>query len=279
MITVIALTWNDEVQIENLLKSIHGWADQIIVIDSESNDATHEICLKYHVEFYTNKFVNQAIQFNWALDNVKINNEWVLRLDSDECLSSELKQEISESIQDPNYKSVSAYSINRKIIFMGTWLRYGRVYPQYLVRLFRFGCARYEERTEEHMIVVGQTRRLQNTFYEDNKKNNLRYFMDKHLSTAEGEVAEETAQRNLIDGVAPKMFGSKEERTRWLKINVYYRVPLFLRSFLYFLSRYILFLGFLDGKAGLIFNVLQGFWYRFYIDARLYEDHKLRGKK
>lgn len=275
MITVIALTWNDEIQIENLLKSVHGWANQIIVIDSHSTDATREICEKYDVEFYVRDFVNQAVQFNWALDNIQINNEWVLRLDSDECLSNELKQEISSAILENN--GVSAYYINRKIIFMGKWLRHGRVFPQYLVRLFRRGCARYEERTEEHMVVDGQTKQLTQTFYEDNKKNNLRYFIEKHLVTAEGEVAEEMAIRNLSDGVMPRLFGSKEERTRWLKIKIYYRVPLFLRSLAYFIFRYIIFFGFLDGKAGLIFNVLQAFWYRFYIDARLYENQIAKG--
>jgi glycosyltransferase involved in cell wall biosynthesis len=276
MITVIILTWNDEVQIENLLKSIHGWTNQIIVVDSNSTDATRDICLKYDVEFYTHSFINQAVQFNWALDNLKISSEWVLRLDSDESISRELKEEIIYTITNPEFQNISAYYINRKIIFMGRWLRHGRVYPQYLVRLFRYGYAKYEERTEEHMVVNGLTRKLKNTFSEDNKKNNLKYFTEKHLITAEGEVAEEMKIKQLKDGIDPKLFGSNEERTRWLKVKLYYKIPIFLRSLIYFIYRYIIYMGFLDGKPGLIFNVLQAFWYRFYIDARLYENHIIK---
>ncbi|MEO0183439.1 MAG: glycosyltransferase family 2 protein, partial [candidate division WOR-3 bacterium] len=76
-----------------------------------------------------------------------------------------------------------------------------------------------------------------------------------------------------IDTVAD-IKGSKTEKKRWLKERIYNRLPLFLRAFLYYIYRYVLKLGFLDGKEGLIFHFLQGFWYRFLVDAKIYEIEK-----
>jgi hypothetical protein len=149
------------------------------------------------------------------------------------------------------------------------------MYPHYIVRLFKKGRARYEERTEEHLIVDGPIAYLESEFLEDNKKNGLDYFTEKHLATARGELQEildnESGPGRANPAIEPNLFGAKVHRTRWLKENVYSRTPLFVRPFFYFLYRYVLCLGFLDGKPGLIFHVLQGFWYRFYIDAKVYE--------
>lgn len=276
MISVIILTFNDECQIANCLESIKDLADEIIVIDSFSTDRTVEICESYGARVYQNPFINQAIQFNWALDNVPIKNDWILRLDSDEILPGKLREEIRERLAAN--EDYAAYALNRRMIWMGRWLRWGRMYPHYIVRLFRKGKARYEERTEEHLIVDGKIGRMKNDFMENNRKNNLDYFTEKHLATARGELREILAQeRNELDeSIEPKLFGPKVNRTRWLKLHVYSRMPLFIRPFLYFFYRYFILLGFLDGKPGLIFHVLQGFWYRFYIDAKVYEERLKR---
>jgi len=146
------------------------------------------------------------------------------------------------------------------------------MYPHYILRLFKLGCARYEERTEEHLVLAGEAGYLRNDFLEDNRKNTLDYFTEKHLKTAAGEVAEILSEVKEGDAIAPKLLAPKVNRTRWLKLRLYNRCPLFVRGLFYFLYRYVLCLGFLDGRPGLIFHVLQGFWYRFYIDARLYEE-------
>ena len=273
MISVIILTYNDEVQIRNCLESVKDLTDDIIVIDSFSKDRTLEICREYGAKVHQNPFVNQAIQFNWALDNVPIKYDWIVRLDSDEMVPDKLKAEMLARVgSEPG---IAAYSLNRRMYWMGRWLRWGRMYPHHIVRLFRKGSARYEERTEEHLIVDGATGAMKNDFLEDNKKNSLDYFTEKHLATARGELAEiqaaeagRLAESQAIEG---KLIGAKVNRTRWLKEKVYARTPLFVRPFLYFFYRYVLCLGFLDGVPGLTFHILQGFWYRFYIDAKVYE--------
>ena len=265
MISIILLTFNDELNIRNTLESIKDLSNDIIIIDSYSNDRTEKICSEYNVSFYKNEFINQAIQFNWALDNLKIKNEWVLRLDSDEVLTEKIKSEIISKTSKKN--DIYGYYMNRKMFWMGKWLKFGRMYPHYILRLFKKGYARYEEKTEEHLLVTGKTEKLDNFFYEDNKKNNLRYFTEKHLNTADGELNEILSQKENNDGVSPNLFGNKVERTRWLKLKIFNKTPLFIRSLNYFIYRYFICLGFLDGKPGLIFHFLQGFWYRFYIDS------------
>lgn len=276
MISVIILTYNDEIQIGNCLASIRGLSNDVIIVDSESTDRTIEICKQYGARVYQNPFVNQALQFNWALDNVSIKNDWVLRLDSDEVVPEKLKSEmLSRLASDEQFV---AYYLNRRMYWMNHWLRYGRMYPHYIARLFRKGFARYEEKTEEHLIVDGEIGYMKNDFLEDNKKNDLDYFTEKHLDTARGELKEilEKESRGLGEkpSIEGKLLGAKVHRTRWLKEKVYARTPLFIRPFLYFFYRYFMCLGFLDGLPGLTWHILQGFWYRFYIDAKVYEARK-----
>lgn len=273
MISIILLTYQDEIQIENCLRSIADLSDDIIVVDSFSTDRTLDICRQYGARIYQNPFVNQAVQFNWALDTIPLKYDWVLRLDSDEMVPHRLKAELRARLtQDEGF---TAYYLNRRMYWMGRWLRHGRMYPHFIVRLFRKGKARYEEKTEEHLIVDGSIGYMKADFLEDNKKNHLDYFTEKHLATARGElkeIVEERADQTQADvAIAPKLFGAKVHRTRWLKEKIYSRTPLFVRPFLYFFYRYFACLGFLDGVPGLIFHVLQGFWYRFYIDSKVYE--------
>lgn len=277
MISIIVLTYNDQVNIRATLESISDFSNDIIIIDSYSTDNTKSICDEYGCRFYQNKFINQAIQFNWVLDNVRIKYNWILRLDSDEVLTNALKKEILFEIKN-NKKNFSGFYINRKMIWMGKWLKYGRMYPHFILRLFMKGKGRYEEKTEEHIILEGKSKYLKENFYEDNKKNNLRYFTEKHLSTAEGEVDEILLNSNSYNEIESSFFGKKIERTRWLKKNIYNKFPLGFRALFYFIYRYVFCLGFLDGKPGLIWHVLQAFWYRFYIDSLLHEK-KIKNKK
>lgn len=272
MISIIILTYNDEVQIINTLRSVQDLSDDIIIVDSFSTDATLDICKRQGCRIFQNPFVNQAIQFNWALDHVELKYDWILRLDSDEVVPEKLRDEILKRVgTEPG---VAAYALNRRMYWMGRWLRHGRMYPHYIVRLFLKGSARYEERTEEHLVVHGEINRMKNDFLECNKKNDLDYFTEKHLATARGELEEimrgvdSSADKQSI---RPDLFGDKFARTRWLKEKIYARIPLFVRPFLYFFYRYFVCLGFLDGRPGLIWHVLQGFWYRFYIDSKVYE--------
>ena len=277
-LSLTILTYNEEIHIGRLLKNIADWADEIFIVDSFSTDKTLEIAKKYDCKIFQHKFENQAQQFNWALDNLKIKNDWILRLDADEYLTEELKEEIHQTLintykrlidadnisinQQNQYKSavINGYYIKRRVYFMGRWIKHGAYYPIWFLRLFRKGKGRSEQRAmDEHIVLLeGKSRKLKNDFIDDNKKG-LMDWTAKHNNYSSREVLA------AISG----NFGIKKKK-------FYYRLPLFCRACLYFCYRYFLRLGFLDGKEGLIFHFLQAFWYRFLVDAKIYEYKKCK---
>jgi glycosyltransferase involved in cell wall biosynthesis len=276
-ISLIVLTYNEEINIEHTLESVKDWVGEIIIVDSFSTDRTLEICKKYTEKIYQHPFENQAKQFNWALDNVPIAQEWILRLDSDEMITPELASELSEAL--PTLPAdVTGLYMKRRVYFMGRWMKHGDYYPMWFLRIFRKGRGRYEEVTEEHIVLSeGRSIRLKNDFIDYNRKG-LTFWVDKHNHWAIGEMMDTMAAMGLAKmpkgTVKPSLFGRQEQRTRWLKTRIYARGPLFTRAFLYFVYRYFIRFGFLDGKEGLIFHFMQGFWYRFLVDAKIYEARK-----
>ena len=273
-ISVIILTHNEELNIGNCLKSVADWANEIIIVDSFSNDKTLEIVKKYTNKIAQRKFINQAEQFNWALDNLEIKNDWILRLDADEYLTEELKREIAEVLPGTSSETAGFY-IKRRVYFLGRFIKYGGYYPTWLLRLFKKGKARSEERKmDEHLVLLeGKAERLKNDFIDDNKKN-LSWWIQKHNNYASREAEEMIKNTGTFDILGtPNVQKLKGQAVikKWLKDNFYYRLPLFCRACLYFGYRYFIRLGFLDGKEGLIFHFLQGFWYRFLVDAKIYE--------
>jgi len=270
--SVIILTFNEEDNIRRCLDSINDFTEDIIIVDSFSTDATLKICEKYGCRVFQHAFTNQAVQFNWALDNVPWERPWTLRLDADEVLPDKLKQELRELTATCGPEVTGIY-LNRRMYFMNRWLKHGGMYPHYILRVFRKGAGRYEEKTEEHFVLTsGRAIYAQNDFLEDNRQNTLKYWLKKHDDLSDGEIRDTLLEtRNPGLDLKEDLFGNKVERTRWVKTHVYAKLPLFFRAFFYFIYRYFLRLGFLDGVPGLIFDVLQAFWYRFYIDARIYE--------
>ncbi len=261
-VSVIILTYNEEIHIERLLKNISDWTDEVFVVDSFSTDKTLEIAKKYSAKIFQHKFENQAQQFNWALDNLDIKNDWILRLDADEYLTDELKKEIADTLRNTKlYENtkVNGFYMKRRVHFMGRWIKRGDYYPTWILRLFRKGKARSEQREmDEHIVLLeGKTEQLKNDFIDDNKKD-LTFWIEKHNNYSLREAADVLAG-NYGRG--------------WKKY--YYRLPLFFRACLYFCYRYFFRFGFLDGKEGLIFHFLHAFWYRFLVDAKIYEKKKL----
>src|SRR5262249_37624292 len=144
--------------------------------------------------------------------------DWVLRLDSDEIVPLALAEEMQARV---GKEAVVGYYMNRRMYWMNHWLKHGRMYPHYILRLFKRGFARYEERTEEHLVLTGEAGYMQRDFLEDNRRNTLDYFTVKHLRTAAGEVAEALSGVEERDGITPKLLAPKVNRTRWLKLRIY----------------------------------------------------------
>ena len=199
-------------------------------------------------------------------------------MDADEYLLPELRYEIAETLPELPSEITGLY-LKRRMIFMGRWIRYGGYYPTWILRLFRYGKGRNEPiDINEHIVLLeGRSGRLKNDFV-DEDHDSLASWTIKHeaFATRQAQVLARMQQGYDSRWIQPRLFENQPQRKRWLAYYFYRAVPLFLRAFLYFFYRYFVRLGFLDGLPGLTFHFLQGFWYPFYIDAKIYEQRLIR---
>lgn len=281
-VTVMILSFNEERHIARAIESVRSFAGQVVVIDSFSTDRTVEIARSLGVLVLQNRWENNhARQFNWGLDNAPIAGDWILRLDADEYVTPELAQEFAQRLEQLPADASGVY-VRRRIHFLGRWMRHGATYPLWVLRLWRKGQGRCENRwMDEHIqLQQGHGIRFDHDIVDDNL-NDLGWWTAKHNNYAVREAADLLNMKYrfmAVDGHEQLQTGEQSAVKRWLKERVYSRMPLFVRPFLYFFYRYFLRLGFLDGREGLVWNVLQGFWYRFLVDAKVYEaERKAKG--
>lgn len=277
-LTVIILTYNEEIHIERALNSIKSIASEIYVVDSGSVDRTVELAEKHGVQVFYNKFVNQAKQFQWALDNLPIKSKWIMRLDADEIIEEDLQQEIREKLYLLP-ENIVGVNLKRKHIFMDRWIRFGGRYPVILLRIWRAGHGHMEDRwMDEHIFVTGGDTITFKGGFADYNLNDLTFFTDKHNKYAIREAIEVINQKyNLFtrgESINTDTASFQASIKRTVKEKVYNRIPFTLATLAYFLYRYIFQLGFLDGRSGLIYHFLQGYWYRFLVGAKIMELEK-----
>ena len=272
-LTVVILTKNEERHIVRALSSVSDIATRCVVVDSGSTDRTRDLAKEAGAEVLQHAWVNHATQFNWALDQLPDDTDWVLRLDADEIVTPDLAAQIREALPSMSADVEGVY-VSRRMHFLGRPIRWGGVFPIRVLRLFRHGAGRCEDRwMDEHIQVRGATANLSGEIIDDNL-NSLTWWTEKHNSYASREVVD---LLNLEHGfmahetVANLRRGQQAGVKRWLKEQVYARLPGGSRAFAYFFYRYVIRLGFLDGKEGTAFHILQCFWYRYLVDMKLYE--------
>jgi glycosyltransferase involved in cell wall biosynthesis len=262
-ITVIILTYNEEMHIERCISSAKHLTDSIYVIDSYSSDDTVTIARQANAKCYLKKFESHSKQFNWGLEQIDP-CDWVIRLDADEYFEPELISSILKGAQQ-NDKSISGFVFNRRIKFLGKDIFYGGIFPIEVVRMFRYGLGVVEPRLmDEHIVVQGKTNSLSGELIDDNL-NSLSWWIDKHNRYSSLEALEMYFSNNklLID----KDLSGATRKRRLMKA-FYQRVPLPFRASLLFVYRYFIRLGFLDGFNGFIFHFFQGHWYRLLVDSK-----------
>jgi glycosyltransferase involved in cell wall biosynthesis len=274
LLSVIILTLNEEANLPLALASLEGLGAEVFVVDSGSTDRTLEIARAAGCEIVRHPFENYALQRNWAFDHLPIAAPWTLCLDADERLTPELVGEIGEAVSRSD-RPFDGYMLRKRTIFMGRWIRHGGQYPAWHLRLFRSGRGRCEARLyDQHFVVDGRIGRLQND-YVDVLASDLGTFVLRHnrwaALEAEELLARPAAAARAGPAVAPLLTGTAIERRRFLRARVYQRFPLFVRPFLFWFYGYVLRLGFLDGIEGLVFHTLQRFWFRFLVDAKIWE--------
>jgi glycosyltransferase involved in cell wall biosynthesis len=263
-VTILILTRDEALHISRAIASVSRHVARVVVVDSGSTDDTVHLARAAGAEVFHNGWVNHAVQVNWAIDNCRIDTPWVFRLDADEIVQPDLWDALDPLIGGP----AAGLTVNRRIHFLGRWIRHGGLYPTRILRLWRTGRARCEDRwVDEHMLVDGPVAHLDADVVDINL-NSVGWWTDKHNAYATRTAYE--ALRRADDPGAAAM-GGQARAKRWLVRNVYRRLPLGLGPFAYFLWRYLARFGFLDGWPGLAFHVLQGFWYRFLVDVKTWE--------
>jgi glycosyltransferase involved in cell wall biosynthesis len=270
-ITAIILTYNEEQHISRCIESLLPVVSRICIIDSHSKDRTVEIAQRLGASVLQNPWKNYATQFQWGLDHAGIQDEWTMRIDADEYLEPALQQSIRDFVKAPGNHNAAYF--RRKMVFMGQPITHGFFYPAMMLRLWKTGEGHIEQRwMDEHVVVNNaNTTALAGDLVDENL-NDLAWWTQKHVGYATREVydiiasREKSRQHPSVDDLS-----GQAKRKRFLKEQVYAKLPTSIRSTCYFFFRYILGRGFLDGKAGFFFHFLQAYWYRTLVDAKLFE--------
>ena len=285
-LTVVILTKNEEKNLRKCIESFCGIVKRFVIVDSFSTDGTEALCKQLdselrangsQLDFYQNKWVDYATQLNWGLTQTNITTNWSMRFDSDEELTPELAQEIEQklvTVREP----VNGIILRRRVYFMGRWIKHGGRYPELLLRIFRTGKAMCEQKLmDEHMILSeGTTTTLKYDLIDNNQKD-LEWWTAKHNWYSNREVLDHQMTLTNEQSETLESGGQSSGQAsmkRAVKNGGYYKLPKFWRAHIYFIYRYYIKLGFLDGPEGKIFHFLQAYWYRFLVDAKLYECEK-----
>ena len=284
-VSVLIPAKNEETNLPACLESLNR-ADEVFVVDSQSSDRSVEIAKNYDanvVQFHFNG--RWPKKKNWSLDNLPFRNEWVLIVDCDERITPELWDEIALAIQTSDYEG---YYLNRKVFFLGKWIRYGGKYPDWNLRLFKHKKGRYENlnteeirntgdnEVHEHVILDGKVSYLKNDMLHIDFRD-LYHWLERHNRYSNWEAR---VYLNLLNGkddsgtIGANLFGDAVQRKRFLK-TLWVRLP--FKPTLRFILFYFIRLGFLDGKAGYIYGRLLS-QYEYQIGVKLYELRQFGGQ-
>ncbi len=271
-ISVVILTYNESIHIRRAIENVINWCDEVVVLDSNSTDDTTAIAEACGAKVYYRQFDNYKAQRNHAIHELPLSNEWMLFMDADEYLGEELKAEIAEVFAKPI--SCDGFLIKRRFIFNDQWIKHGGYYPIWILRLFKRSAANVDREINEHVAVNGTVGRFEHHFSDHNLKS-IADWIDKHNRYSKLEATQfffhALRKKNGGRDEMAKFSGDSVERKRWIREHIWNELPPLLRPFIYFFFRYFLRLGFLDGKAGLIYHFLHGFWYPFLTDVKYLE--------
>ena len=261
--------------LQRLLNSIASLCAPTFVLDSGSTDETLNICNRNNIQVAFNKFENHPKQWDTALKTFPINTPWVIGLDADQVVTPELLLQLN-NFKDEDFIGVNGIYFNRKNYFKGSWIRFGGYYPKYLLKMFRFGVGYSDlnENMDHRFIAPGKTViwKHGHILEENLKENNISFWIEKHNKYSDLLAHEELERikKIRVQSISPSFWGNPDQKTAWLK-RLWWGLPKFIRPFLYFVYRLIFQLGILDGKTGILFHFLQGFWFRIIVDVKLNE--------
>lgn len=267
-ITAIILTRNEEDYIEECIASIKTVVKRIVVVDSFSDDKTVELARAAGAEVYQHEFYNYAKQYMYAVKMADVKTTWILRIDADERLTEESGAELEQLCNENETTDVSGIVLRFYNMFLEKPMMHGGMYPWKKLSVYKTGKGNIEDRNMDEHIILDSGRTIE--VKKDSKHlafRGLTFFTNKCNWYSTREAMDYFEQKNISDENA--------SIKTLIKMKVYYKLPLGFRSWAYYIYRYYIRLGFLDGKEGKIFAFLHAYWYRFLVDAKIYEHEKM----
>jgi glycosyltransferase involved in cell wall biosynthesis len=271
----IILTLNEELHLPRLLQSITGLNATVFIVDSGSTDNTIKIATDHGAQILYHPFENHPSQWDFALKNCAVQTPWIICLDADQVVTSKLKQRLL-NFRDEDHSGINGIYFNRKNFFKGRWIKHGGYYPFYLLKMFRYGVGHSDiaEKMDHRFVVPGETVVWKNGYLleENLKENYISFWIDKHNRYSDLVALHEVELMRSINTQTerPAFWGSPNQRKAWYK-QLWYKLPRYVRPMLYFIYRMIFQLGIFDGRTGIIFHFLQGFWFRLIVDVKIDE--------
>ena len=271
-LTTIILTYNEEKNIANAINSVQSISKRIVVVDSYSTDKTVDIARSLGAEVIQHEFINQAKQFIYALNNLDIKTVWIMRLDADEIISSNAANEINDICNNNMDTDINGIVVRFEVNFLGKPLKHGGIYPFRKMIVYKKDKGFMEDRNMDEHIVLIEGKSVETHFdsYHRDYKD-LSVWIDKHNKYSSREVQDYFVSSSKDTKVK---LNKSAKIKRFIKFSIYYKLPMGFRAKLYYIYRYYFKLGFLDGKEGKIFAFLQAYWYRFLVDAKIFEKQK-----
>ena len=274
--TAIIMTKNEEKNIVDCLKSMEGFAKRCVVIDCGSTDKTVELAERYGASVYFHEFEYYARQFNWGIKNCDIDTEWIIRLDADERFTEKLNKEIEKLIAENKNKPMNGITIEADLYFLGRVMKHGLRNKRKMM-LFKkaYGCIEDRRRDAHSIISEGFSVSAKHRFIHYDFKN-----VDNYIKKYNWYATRE--MQDYIDYVHGADTNINTDAAilaqRKKKFGLYYKAPKFFRCWAWVIYNYFFRGGFLDGKEGLVFCFLECYWYRFLVDAKIYEYEKNGGE-
>ncbi len=253
-VSILILTLNEEENIQQCLDSV-SWSNDIVVLDSGSLDKTVLLAKKKGARVITRSFDNWASHQNWAMKKIKFKNPWVFYLDADERMMSELKEEILSIAADPA-RPEKTFFCGRRNYFFGKWIRHSFP-PGHILRFFQPPFVRFERLVNPVAVIQGPHGYLKNYFDHYNFSKGLEEWFAKHNQYSTAEALE--GAKGGVAGFTLRPLLALDAVLKRLKIKtISNRLP--FKPLIKFFWVYIVKRGFLDGREGFIYCVLQSIY-------------------
>ena len=258
-LTAIIITYNEEKNIRNCIKSIKRFVKDIFVLDSGSKDKTLKILKQNKIRYKINKFKNYSNQYNTAITLSKAKTKWLMRIDADEIVNQDFFKKLKLFIKKISNKT-NGIAIKRRYFFLNKEIKYGGRFPHKTLRIWRNNFGKCDNVFMDEKIITKPKVEYLDIAVIDKNNKGFNEWKKKHEKYALWEAINYFKNFKKL----------KKNKNHIKKYKYYYSIPIFLRPFILFLYNFFFKLGFLDGHIGFKFCLWQTLWFRLTVDKNIY---------